>query len=176
MVEPGAAFYVAAVHLAGHVEMRAAVVVARLVRSMSLATQPLLPLQDELARGEAHLQIEIARGDACVVAIAVLLEPPVVDPYAGALELGVRERESGARGALVVHQPPALGIAQRRVREEDLARVELARVIGFLLRPGAKERDLEPERTCQPSRDVPPLDARSEERRVGKECRSRWTT
>src|SRR5687767_327444 len=111
VVEPGAAFHVAAVQLADHLEMRAAVVVARLVRSMSLAAESLLALQDELPREEAHFQIEIARRDAGVVAIAVLLEAPVVDPYARALELDLRERESCARRALVVHQPAALGIA-----------------------------------------------------------------
>src|SRR6266850_390173 len=45
------------------------------------------------------------------------------------------------------------------MREEHLPRVEAARVVALLLGPRAEERDLKPERSVQPARDVPPLGA-----------------
>ena len=76
-------------------------------------------------REQREIEVEVARRDLRLVAVALELEAPVVDPHAGAVELGVREREAGARRALVVQQAAALRIGQRGVREQDLSRVEL---------------------------------------------------
>src|SRR5258708_26164051 len=56
-------------------------------------------------------------------------------------------------------QVPLLRIGERGVREEHLPRIEAARVVALLLRPRAKEGDLESLGTIQPSGDVPPLAA-----------------
>jgi hypothetical protein len=132
------------------------------VRAVALAAEAALALEHELAREERKVEVEIARGDLRLVALPLQLEPPVVDPDAGAVELGVREREAGAGGALVVREPAALRIGERRVREEDLSGVEFARIVAGLFRPRAEECDLEsnrPARCPYPAGDVPPLDA-----------------
>src|SRR6185436_14807540 len=100
---------------------------------------------------------DIAPADTRLIAVALELEPPVVDPDAGAVELGVRERKTGARRALVGQQLAALRIGERRMRKDDLPRVEAARVVALLRRSGAEERDLEAERAIEPAGDVPPL-------------------
>ena len=60
VVEPRRSLDVPAVQLADHVELRAAVVVARLVRPVALAAEALLALQDELMREEVEIEREIA--------------------------------------------------------------------------------------------------------------------
>src|SRR4051812_42452539 len=55
---------------------------------------------------------------------------------------------------------PALRIGERGVREQDLARVEAARVVALLFRARAKERELEAERSIQPAGEVPPFGAK----------------
>src|SRR5204863_9335715 len=96
-------------------------------------------------------EVDLARADARAEPLAVLLEAPVVDPDAGALGLGVRERHARARRALLVDQAAALRVGERGVREEDLARVEAARVVALVLRPHTEERDLESHRAVEPA-------------------------
>ena len=43
--------------------------------------------------------------------------------------VGAGEAEAGARGALVVQELPAARVGERRVREDQLARRERARVV-----------------------------------------------
>ena len=159
MVEPRAARDRLAVQLAGDVELRAAVVVARFFRAASLAAEPGFALQHQLAGEKGEVEVEVARRDARLVARALERQAPVVDPYAGAVGLGVRERESGARRALVVHQPPALRVRERSMREKDLPGIEAARVVALLRRPRAEEGDLEADPAVEPAGDVPPFDA-----------------
>src|SRR3989442_3079147 len=86
-------------------------------------------------------------------------QPPVVDPDAGAPGLGVRERETGARRALLVEQAAALRVGDGGVGKQYLARIEAARVVGLFLRTRAEEGDLEAHRPVEPAGDVPPLGA-----------------
>src|SRR5258708_21755566 len=94
-----------------------------------------------------------------VVSVSVLLQAPVVDPDAGAGFRGLRERDPGARRALLVHQPAVPRIGDRRVREQDLSRAEGAGIILGDVRPCPEERDLEADRPIEPAGDVPPLRA-----------------
>ena len=59
-----------------------------------------------------EVESEVARRDVRVIAVAMKLEPPVVDPYASAVELGLREREPRARGALVIDTRSAAEYAE----------------------------------------------------------------
>src|SRR5437879_7761648 len=106
-----------------------------------------------------QVQVEFARCDLRVVLVPLEHQPPVVDPDAGALGLGVRERETGARRALLVDQAAALRIGDGGVGQQYLARIEAARVVGLFLRPRAEEGDLEAHRPVEPAGDVPPLGA-----------------
>jgi len=101
-------------------------------------------------------------------------QPPVVDPDAGALGLGVREREAGARRALLVDQAAALRVGDGGVGQQYLARIEAARVVGLLLRTRAEEGDLEADRAVEPAGDVPPLGAVVRMRAVIARNCSRW--
>src|SRR5687768_1233774 len=139
--------------------MRPAIVIARLVRPVAFAAEAAVALQHQLPGKETQLKRKITCHDRRVIALAIEFEPPVVDPHAGALELGVRERKAGASGALVVHQAAALRVAERRVREENLPGIEAARVIGDLFGTRAKKSDLKAQRSGEPAGDVPPLDA-----------------
>jgi putative ABC transport system permease protein len=180
VVEPRAALHVLAIQLARDLEVRAAVVVACLAGPVPFPAEAPLALQHQLSRQEAELEIKLPGNDARLVAVTLQLQPPVVDPHAGAAELGLREREAGARRALVVQQASARRVAQRGMREQHLLRVEAARVGALLLRPRAEERDLEAEAVLEPAGDVPPLDAklgmraviaRKDEPRVGRHIR-----
>src|SRR5258706_1184279 len=124
---------------------------------MPFAAEASFALQHRLPGEQRQVEIDVAASDPCLVEAALELEPTVVDPDAGAVELGMREREPGARRALVGQQLAALRVGERGVREDDLPRVEAARVVALLLRAGAKERDLEAERPVKPAGDVPPL-------------------
>src|SRR5258708_5405232 len=160
MIEPRAAADLTAVHFADHAQQRLAVVVARFLGPQSLAAVAVLALEHRLVVDEkGQIEIELARRDLGVVAVAFEKQLPVVDPDAGALGLGLGERVPGARSDLVVQQAGALRIRERGVREEHLARVEAARVVALLFRPRAEEGDLEAERPIEPSGDVPPLGA-----------------
>src|SRR5258708_8783603 len=73
-------------------------------------------------------------------------------------------------------QVPLLRIGERGVREKPLPRIEAARVVALLLRPRAKEGDLESLRTVQPAGDVPPLAAEFGMRAmVAREFERSWT-
>src|SRR3954454_25043618 len=141
VVEPPSAGDLAAVDRADHVDLRPAVVVARCPGAMALAAEAVLTLQDYERREQCEIQIKIRRRDACLIAIGLELELPVVDPDTGTVGLGVRQGKAGARRALIVHQPAALRIRQRSMREQDLARVEAAGIRAFLIRPRAEKRD-----------------------------------
>src|SRR6266513_6337577 len=105
VVEPGAAVDLPAVDAAGDLQVGLAVVVARFLGAQTLSAETRLALQEWLVRGEKRqVQVEFPRCDLRVVSIPLEREPPVVDPDAGALGLGVREREPGARRALLVDQ------------------------------------------------------------------------
>ena len=67
------------------------------------------------------------------------------------------QREARARRALVGQQLATLRIGERRVRQDDLPRIEAARVVALLFRASAEECDLEAERPVEPARDVPPF-------------------
>ena len=71
VVEPRGAAHLHAVHLAHYVELRPAVVVARLFRPVSLAAEPGLALKDKLAREQREVEIEVASRDARLIARAL---------------------------------------------------------------------------------------------------------
>src|SRR5262245_39769482 len=89
VVEPGRAFDLAPVQLAQEVEMRAPVVIARLLRPVPLAAEAAFPLQHRRVGDQREIEVEIASRNPRLVAPALELEAPVVDPHPGALELGV---------------------------------------------------------------------------------------
>src|ERR1700689_4037373 len=75
--------------------------------------------------------------------------------------LGAGKAQRGAANSLVLPQRTALGIAQRAMRDDDLVRREVARIIGIDIRFGTKKSDLKSQRFTalgrKPTRDVPPL-------------------
>ena len=76
---------------------------------------------------------------------------PVVDPDRGSGFLGLREREPGARRALLVHQPAVPRIGDRRVGEQDLPWAEGAGIVLPDAGPRSEERDLEADRSVEPA-------------------------
>jgi len=100
---------------------------------VTLSAEARLALQQGLSGSEKRqVQVELARRDLRVVLVSLENQPPVVDPDAGALGLGVGERETGARRALLVDQAAALRVGDGGVSQQYLARIEAARVVGLL--------------------------------------------
>src|SRR5258706_4613930 len=106
------------------------------------------------------IQPKVTVGTLPFIALSLQLEPPVVDPHAGAVGLGVRQRKTGARGTLVVQQLAELRVGDRGMGKQQLARIERARIGTLLVGTSAKERDLEADRAVEPAGDVPPLGAK----------------
>ena len=147
---------------AAYRELRPAVIPARLAHLRPLARIALLSLQkDRLRRLEREVEREFARGDLRDIALALERERPVADPRAGRRLVRPGKVEHRARRALVVAEPALRGLGQRRVREHQLTRREVARVVLGDARPIAKERDLNAERLAvaraHPAGHVPPL-------------------
>src|SRR5262249_54427796 len=117
VVEPGAALDAAAVDLAHRVQLRPAVVVARLAWTMTLAAEPALASQHRLAGEQRQVEVDLRARYARLVTLAFEFQAPVVDPDASAVELGVRQRQPGARGAFLVDEVATLRIGKRGVRE-----------------------------------------------------------
>src|SRR5207302_8128420 len=160
VVEPGGSVDLPAVEAAEDMQVGLAVVVARLLGTVTLSAETRLALQQWLVRGEKRqVQVEFPRCDLRVVLISLEREPPVVDPDAGALGLGVRQREPGARRALLVDQAAALRVGDGGVGKQYLEWIEAARVVGLFSRPRAEESDLEAHRPVEPAGDIPPLGA-----------------
>src|SRR5574340_169328 len=133
MVEPGHAARALRLAAAGQAavqfELGLAVVIACRFGPGSLAAKAAFSLQQRrLAREESEIELKFPGGDACAVGAAFLFQRPVVDPDTEPLLFGAGKRETGARRALVVLQPAAAGIAQRGMRNQDLARRERARI------------------------------------------------
>ena len=164
VIEPGAAGQVAAVHLADSMQLRSAVVVARLLRAMPLAAEARFALQHRLAGEQRQVELDVASADARLVAITLELQPPVVD----------RRRSVGSACASENRAPRAGRQSRRAGRErrmrEMIPRIEAARLL--LCSSGrAKERDLEGA-AIQPSGDVPPLGAELKSAVIARKRRS----
>src|SRR5207302_535336 len=130
VIEPGGSVDPSAVDAAEDLQMGLAVVVARLLGTVTLSAETRLALQQWLVRSEKRqVQVEFPRRDLRVVFVSLEHQPPVVDPDAGALGLGVRQREPGARRALLVDQAAALWVGDGGVGKQYLARIEAARVV-----------------------------------------------
>src|SRR5258708_4547684 len=95
VVQPRGAADLLAVHRADGVGRRAAVVVARLLRPMVVAAEACFSLQDDAPRKEGQIKINLLTRKTGVIPPPLLLQPPVVEPAAGASLLG-GEREPGA--------------------------------------------------------------------------------
>src|SRR6266513_5980465 len=160
VVEPGAAHDLPAVDAAEDLQVGLAVVVAGLLGTVTLSAETRLALQKWLVGSEKRqVHVEFPRCDLRAVLISLEHQPPVVDPDAGAVGLGLRQREPGARRALLVDQAAALRVGDGGVGKQYLERIEAARVVGLLLRPRTEESDLEAHRPVEPAGDIPPLGA-----------------
>src|SRR3970282_2039701 len=99
-----------------------------------------------------------------VIALALLPERPIVDPYVGAALCRSGEFECRARGALIALQMTARRVGDCSVGNQHLVRRKRARVRSSPRRPGAKESDLESDGgaagASQPAGHVPPLEAK----------------
>src|SRR5207249_2824581 len=109
----------------------------------AFAAQARVALQERrLRRAERKVQRKLARRHARPIASAILLERPVVDPHSRAVLFRTGESQRGTRDRLIVKQAPATRIAQRGVRDDDLARRKSAWIPLIDFRPRPKKRHL----------------------------------
>ena len=79
--------------------------------------------------------------------LRVALERPALDPHVGVADGRLGEAEPGAPDALVLPEPTVLGVAERAMRDQQLARREGAGIALIDGGPGAEEGDLKAERS-----------------------------
>ncbi len=120
--------------------------------------------QRRLGGLQAQVVGEVTSVDLRPVAVAHLLQLPSSNPDIRAPAFGSSEPETAAGDFLGGEQMPNARIADRRLGEINLLRIEGAGVFPNLGRAQAKKSDLKaqrrPRRGVQMAGDVPPLEAK----------------
>ena len=99
-----------------------------------------------MGRFEVERQGKVPGIDPSEIVALLRAQLPSVDPNVGRADGCLRQSKAGACAATLMAQAPVRGVRNRSVRDQDMPRVESARVGRVRMRAGAKERDLKWER------------------------------